>query len=219
MKCPKCNATDHEPSAKFCHRCGAPLQKQAAIYNGLAFKEVLQKRDSTDNIIIYHTEVTSPHTIKEIHQWHLDRKKNPLAGVAYHYFIDINGMVALGRPYDTKGAFNKGYNSNSIAVCFDGDLTKQRLTDEQVSGDAINLLMILTWVYEEANILFFDELNGYKGNPMLEYNKDKIREELSGSLEWLEYKLKNVYHTSEEEDFFNTLDWLCRQFGLPFKIR
>jgi len=25
MKCPNCNETDHEPSAKFCHVCGAKL--------------------------------------------------------------------------------------------------------------------------------------------------------------------------------------------------
>ena len=25
MKCPNCNATDHEPGAKYCHMCGSPL--------------------------------------------------------------------------------------------------------------------------------------------------------------------------------------------------
>ena len=25
MICPNCNATDHEPGAKFCHKCGMPL--------------------------------------------------------------------------------------------------------------------------------------------------------------------------------------------------
>ena len=25
LKCPNCNATDHEPGAKFCHKCGMPL--------------------------------------------------------------------------------------------------------------------------------------------------------------------------------------------------
>ena len=28
MKCPKCNATDHEPGAKFRHKCGSPLNSK-----------------------------------------------------------------------------------------------------------------------------------------------------------------------------------------------
>ena len=31
MKCPKCNATDHEPGAKFCHKCGSPLNSKQGI--------------------------------------------------------------------------------------------------------------------------------------------------------------------------------------------
>ena len=31
MKCPKCNATDHEPGAKYCHKCGYPLSSKREI--------------------------------------------------------------------------------------------------------------------------------------------------------------------------------------------
>lgn len=218
MECPKCKATDHDPGAKFCHRCGTSLQQQSFVYNGLAFTEVLQERKSTFYIVICHTEVMSSNTIKDVHKWHLHRKK-PLAGVAYHYLIDKNGKVERGRPYDTKGAVNPNYNSNSIFICFCGDLTKQKLTDEQLSVDPSMLLLILTWEYENIAIKFFDELEGYEGEPMLEENKDLIREELSGTLDWFQYKIRHVYRTSEEEDFFNYLDGECRDFGLPFKIR
>ena len=35
MKCPNCNETEHEPTAKYCHVCGAPL----ALEEGLPEKE------------------------------------------------------------------------------------------------------------------------------------------------------------------------------------
>ena len=31
MKCPNCNATDHEPGARFCHKCGHPLSPNREI--------------------------------------------------------------------------------------------------------------------------------------------------------------------------------------------
>lgn len=43
MKCPNCNETDHEPSAKFCHRCGAKLTNSGKTINEVkTFKDNLQ---------------------------------------------------------------------------------------------------------------------------------------------------------------------------------
>ena len=193
-----------------------PPEKLITMYNGLAFTEVLQKRESTDHIIIYHTEVTSPHTIKDIHQWHLNKG---MAGISYHYFIDKQGKVTLGRPYDTKGAFNKSYNRNSIVICFEGDLTKNIISDEQFSEDASDLLMILSWGYSNADILFIDELTGYKGNPVLGDNKNMIREKMETMRKRLINVLDRTNTPTDEEPFLDTLNSQCDNFTLPFEIR
>ena len=95
------------------------------MINGLnlRFNEELKPRAFTDYIILHHSGVKARHTAKDIHQWH---KNKGWAGIGYHYFIDKEGNIFECRPRDTVGAHAKGYNGNSIGVCFEGDFNKEQ---------------------------------------------------------------------------------------------
>ena len=40
----------------------------------------------------------------------------------YHYYIRKSGQVELMRPEDVPGAHARGYNANSLGVCYEGGL-------------------------------------------------------------------------------------------------
>ena len=93
-------------------------------HTNLNFTEDLQERaaGSTKYIILTHSEVTTPHTVADVHNWH---QKKKWAGIGYHYFIDKKGEIFTGRPRNTTGAHTYGYNQQSVALCFEGDFNKE----------------------------------------------------------------------------------------------
>jgi len=213
MKCPNCNETKHEAGAKFCHVCGAKLPEQKKyVYGDLAFTERLKPRQETKHIVITHSQILKPHTIDYIHRLH--QKKRGWAGVAYHYFVDKDGDVFIGRPVDTIGAFSKEYNKDSICVCFEGDFTKETLTDKQFDGDARILLMFLEYFYSYS-LLFLDELQGYNGSPIRGFRKDFVRKSLASSLEGFEHEREIMFGKAEAATFYDWIDEQLTNFGIP----
>lgn len=78
------------------------------------------------NEIIIHCTATRPNwwaamsadeKVEEVRRWHLDRGFND---VGYHYLIDRNGQVVVGRPIERAGAHVKGHNANSIGISLFG---------------------------------------------------------------------------------------------------
>lgn len=64
----------------------------------------------------------------DIRKWHLERG---FADIGYHYVIDLDGKVEVGRPLsmdgahcNTKGLSGKPYNKHSIGICYVGGLDK-----------------------------------------------------------------------------------------------
>jgi N-acetylmuramoyl-L-alanine amidase len=55
--------------------------------------------------------------IEDIRDWHL---QNGWSDVGYHFVILLDGTIQIGRTLDKIGAHTKGYNSNSIGVCYIG---------------------------------------------------------------------------------------------------
>lgn len=56
---------------------------------------------------------------KDIKKWHLERG---FSDIGYHKIIDLNGTVEPGRSEEIPGAHCKGYNANSIGICYIGGL-------------------------------------------------------------------------------------------------
>lgn len=81
------------------------------------------------NKIIIHCTATEEginYTVDNIRQWH---KQRDFYDIGYHYVIDINGMLHIGRPLSRQGAHCKGQNKDSIGICYVGGLRNGKPAD------------------------------------------------------------------------------------------
>lgn len=136
----------------------------------LDFNEPLKSREKTDCIILHHSGVSTPHTVNDVHKWH---QKKGWAGIGYHYFISKDGIIYRGRPHHTVGAHARGYNQNSVGVCFEGDFNREQMTMEQMAGEVPCFLASLQ-AYYGCRTLFCDELEGQKGHEIKGFCKEKF---------------------------------------------
>ncbi|GAE86677.1 N-acetylmuramoyl-L-alanine amidase [Bacteroides reticulotermitis JCM 10512] len=49
-------------------------------------------------------------------------RRRGFKGIGYHYYIRKDGTVHLTRPIERIGAHARGWNSNSIGICYEGGL-------------------------------------------------------------------------------------------------
>lgn len=74
------------------------------------------------NEIILHCSATKEgqdFRAKDIDAWH---KQRGFKGIGYHYVIDLDGAVEMGRPEDEIGAHCLNHNAHSIGICYIGGL-------------------------------------------------------------------------------------------------
>lgn len=116
----------------------------------------LKKSRRKINKIIVHctaTEEGADYTVCDVRKWHLDRG---YSDIGYHYLIYRDGSVHNGRDVDLIGAHCKGYNSNSIGVCYVGGLDKKGdPKDTRTEAQKESLLRLLTELkslYPDAKI-------------------------------------------------------------------
>ena len=76
------------------------------------------------NLIVVHCSATpegkhfSTETIKD---WHVNGNK--WSDIGYHYVVELDGKVRNGRPLERAGAHVRGFNKNSIGICYVGGMT------------------------------------------------------------------------------------------------
>ncbi len=133
----------------------------AVHQSNLIFDEKLKKRAETNYNIIHHIEVCGRHGVKEVHLWHLDKG---WAGIGYHYYIDKDGQIFVGRPRDTWGAHVKSHNNDSIGVCFEGHFDKEKMNEKQLEA-AVSLISFLSLAYGNASIRGHRNFNPNKSCP------------------------------------------------------
>lgn len=77
--------------------------------------------------------------MEHLRSWHLDRGFDD---IGYHYVIEWNGAVRIGRPLILPGAhcLADGANNDSIGICVTGDNTK---TGQDWSPAQISSLVVL----------------------------------------------------------------------------
>lgn len=103
----------------------------------------LKKSKRSINEIIVHCSATKEGqdvTVDTIRKWH---KYRGFADIGYHYVVDINGIVRLGRDVDIVGAHCTGHNSRSIGVCYIGGLDKNGKEKDTRNGYQKDALLIL----------------------------------------------------------------------------
>lgn len=72
-------------------------------------------------LIVHHSASPRDVTTAQIRQWHVER--NGWSDIGYHYVIEGDGALVVGRPFPQQGAHAKGANQDSIGVCVVGDNT------------------------------------------------------------------------------------------------
>lgn len=106
----------------------------------------LESKRNIDLIILHCADTYSNMdiSVKDVDDWH---KQRGWSGVGYHFFIKLDGTIEIGRDIDRIGAHCKGYNKNSIGICYaggkgDNGEPKDTRTDAQkrsISALIINL--------------------------------------------------------------------------------
>lgn len=76
------------------------------------------------NNIIWHCSASPegrPDTAEAIREWHISKG---WSDIGYHFIIELDGEVKVGRPVDVVGAHVRGHNDDSIGICYIGGMTK-----------------------------------------------------------------------------------------------
>ena len=64
--------------------------------------------------------------------------------IGYHYLIDIDGKIEVGRPLEQIGAHAKGYNANSIGICYVGGLDRNgKPADTRTPAQKLSIINLL----------------------------------------------------------------------------
>jgi len=77
------------------------------------------------NKIIVHCSATPEGRdvgVDEIRRWHVEDRN--WSDIGYHWVVTLNGTLEEGRPEYRNGAHAKGFNKNSIGVCYVGGVDK-----------------------------------------------------------------------------------------------
>lgn len=75
------------------------------------------------NLIVVHCSATregKDYTVNDIDKWHRQRG---FSKIGYHFVVYRDGSIHNGRSIEEIGAHVKGYNANSIGICYIGGLT------------------------------------------------------------------------------------------------
>lgn len=95
----------------------------------------LQKRNTTDAIVIHHVgDPDRDVSAEEIHKWH---RANGWSGIGYHYVVRKAGGIDRGRPEWALGAHCQGDNYHTIGVNIVGNLSVSKPTPEQIESAAM----------------------------------------------------------------------------------
>lgn len=79
-----------------------------------------------DKIFIHCSATPEGRDIKmeTIKSWHV--KGRGWRNIGYHFVIELDGTLKVGRPMEQMGAGVKGHNANSIHVCYVGGIDKNK---------------------------------------------------------------------------------------------
>lgn len=109
-------------------------------------KAVQTPFDRAISSIAIHCSATpegKPFFAADIRGWH---KRKGWADIGYHFVIDLDGTIEVGRPLAQAGAHVQGFNAHSIGVCYVGGVAadgKQTPKDTRTPAQKAALVMLL----------------------------------------------------------------------------
>lgn len=121
------------------------------------------------NLIVLHCSATKATQDYSPEQLERDHKARGFVRGGYNYYIRRNGLIVPMRPLEQIPAHVKGYNRNSIGICYEGGLDatgkpEDTRTDEQKESLKI-LLKLLKIRYPMSRICGHRDLGARKACP------------------------------------------------------
>ena len=132
----------------------------------------------TINLIVVHCSATQGNRMLSPEALDLMHRRRGFNGTGYHYYIRKDGTVHLTRPVERIGAHVKGFNANSIGICYEGGLNEDgKPADTRTAAQRfalIDLLTILRHQYPEAQIAGHYQLSAsiHKACPCFDPKKE-----------------------------------------------
>ena len=86
-----------------------------------------------DEIIVHCSATEAGQNLKaaDIKKWHTapPPKGNGWKDIGYHYVIDLDGTIEVGRPIDQAGSHTSNHNKTTIGICYVGGLVNGKPQD------------------------------------------------------------------------------------------
>lgn len=106
-------------------------------------------------------------TAADVDRWH---RQQGWDMIGYHYLVRLDGTIEKGRPETMQGAHCKGYNYQSLGICYVGGLDAQgrRPEDTRTTAQVAALGALLKRLrrkYPKARIVGHHNLNPGKACP------------------------------------------------------
>ena len=99
--------------------------------------------------IIFHcsaTKETQDYPYQKLLKHHLSRG---FSDVGYHFYVTKDGVVHECRPLGQVGAHTRGYNKNSIGICYEGGLCENgKPKDTRTTLQTFSIEKLLTTLFE-----------------------------------------------------------------------
>ena len=76
------------------------------------------------SLIVVHCSATREDKSFTEHDLDVCHRRRGFNGVGYHFYIRKNGDIKSTRPLERVGAHARGFNSESIGICYEGGLDK-----------------------------------------------------------------------------------------------
>jgi hypothetical protein len=101
-------------------------------------------RSVLNTIVVHHSAYpyAEPWEVQDLHM-----DKRSFADVAYHYLIDVDGIIYEGREVNIRGAHVQGYNTGSVGIVLLGNFNDEQPTESQVES-LQKLVDYLRYTYE-----------------------------------------------------------------------
>ncbi len=74
------------------------------------------------NLIVIHCSATTNDRIFSERELETIHRKRGIEGIGYHFYIRQNGDIKTTRPLTLPGAHTRGFNRNSIGICYEGGI-------------------------------------------------------------------------------------------------
>ncbi len=122
------------------------MNKELSIVNDpLSIMNEVEYPERDIRLIVIHCSATRCNVPFNPDMLEIAHEQRGFDGIGYHFYIETDGLVHYTRRLHRVGAHAKGFNRNSIGICYEGGLTPDgKPADTRTEAQKIALLDLIT---------------------------------------------------------------------------